>query len=190
MGDVYERASFRGAEIADHVDATVRGAAHFAINVQDSLDGIRDNTKRLFWWTSTLVYVCIGLFVLAQLVRLRHELHAITQYQELFMRMWDEDRRMERARIEEEKRERQVEERNRRARAAAKYGRGGMAAPTGGRGIAPGIATQHGGAFSSGVDADFGSVSPPGPAGTKGGSPTYFSSGYNNARMFTQPRPV
>ncbi|KAI1762219.1 hypothetical protein GGR53DRAFT_468510 [Hypoxylon sp. FL1150] len=142
MGEVNEYGSFREGDIVGHMDATVKSVVHFANNVQDSLDGIRDNTRSLYWWTSVLVGICIGLFVLAQLVRLRHELQTITQYQELFMRMWDDDRRRQEERYEEEKRERQIEERNRRARAAARQYRGGKG----------GFSGRDEGASSSGVN--------------------------------------
>ncbi|KAI1803529.1 hypothetical protein F4811DRAFT_328617 [Daldinia bambusicola] len=108
----------RGAE--DQLSAVLHSAIQYGTNLQNSLDDIRDNTKRLFWWTSTLICICLGLFLLGQLVRLRKELTKLVQYQEHFRQMWDEDREIELERIEAQRRERQLEERRRQARYAAR----------------------------------------------------------------------
>ncbi|KAI1099934.1 hypothetical protein F4804DRAFT_320413 [Jackrogersella minutella] len=114
--------------ITDHFSTSVEGAINFANHVQGSLDDIKGNTKRLFWWTSTLVCICLGLFLLAQLVRLRHEMNTLVQYSALFKRMWEEDKEFEFDRVEEKRRER-LEERRRAARS-----RGGPSSSGRGRG--------------------------------------------------------
>ncbi|KAI1469247.1 uncharacterized protein F4812DRAFT_422510 [Daldinia caldariorum] len=107
-----------GAE--DQLSAVLHSAIQYGTNLQNSLDDIKDNTRRLFWWTSTLVCICLGLFLLGQLLRLRKELIKLVRYQEQFHRMWYEDREIEIERIEEQRRERQLEERRRQARYAAR----------------------------------------------------------------------
>ncbi|XXG96855.1 hypothetical protein Hte_003146 [Hypoxylon texense] len=197
MGEDYELLeTFGGSDVVGHVDATMKSVANYANNLQDSLDGLRDNTKSLYWWTSTLVCITLGLFLLAQLVRLRHELQTVNQYQELFLRMWEDDRRTEQARIEEERRARaeqekrtkQLEDYNRKARAAARAARGDRET-TGGTAAqnrsssssnvnnVPGGVSSDRGTFSSGTDYAQDVPPPPGPAKPQTGTnPTSFRS--------------
>ncbi|KAI2623982.1 hypothetical protein GGS26DRAFT_593502 [Hypomontagnella submonticulosa] len=175
MGDQVQHHRMNQAKgIEDPILASIYGALTFADNVQNSLDGIKDNSKPLFWWTSTLVCICLGLFLLAQLIRLRRELAAIGQYQELFRRMWEEDREIKQARVEEKRRERQLFEQNRRAQAATR-GRGALGASSGGTRARPPAPEQYnyqkasvrGEAgspqFGPQGDAAFGAAPPPGP---------------------------
>ncbi|KAI0882051.1 uncharacterized protein GGS22DRAFT_191782 [Annulohypoxylon maeteangense] len=97
---------FEEKSIVEQLTNTVHGAVGFAHNVQTTLDDIKDNTKRLFWWSSTFVVICVGLFLLGQLVRLHSQMSRMVQYQEIFRRMWEEDRILKHERLEEEKRER------------------------------------------------------------------------------------
>ncbi|KAI1092367.1 hypothetical protein F5B19DRAFT_454429 [Rostrohypoxylon terebratum] len=97
---------FEEKPLVESFAKSVHGAAVLAYNVQNTLDDIKDNTKQLFWWTSTLACICIGLFLIAQLSRLRSDLNRMVQYQEVFRRMWEDDRMLDRERIEEERRER------------------------------------------------------------------------------------
>ncbi|KAI8966283.1 hypothetical protein F5Y11DRAFT_365871 [Daldinia sp. FL1419] len=121
--------TYGGSELEDQLSAALRSTIKYANDLQSSLDDVKDNTKRLFWWTSTLVTICLGLFLLAQLVRLRNELTTLIRYQELFRIMWDEDREKEDERIEEQRREKQLEERRRQARLAARGKPGGSDIP-------------------------------------------------------------
>ncbi|KAI1439604.1 hypothetical protein F5Y02DRAFT_425349 [Annulohypoxylon stygium] len=125
---------FEEKPLVDSFAKTVHGAVVFAHNVQSTLDDIKDNTKQLFWWSSTLMCICIGLFLLAQLARLRSDMNKMVQYQEVFRRMWEDDKQMDLERIEEERRER-IEERERRASSMRSRSRGPgmgrrMATPT------------------------------------------------------------
>ncbi|KAI0122532.1 hypothetical protein F4814DRAFT_212375 [Daldinia grandis] len=116
--------SYEGRDVEDQLSAALHGTIKYVTRLQGSLDDIKDNTKRLFWWTSTFVSICLGLFLLAHLIRLRQEVTTLVQYQELFRRMWDEDREIEQERIEKQIQEKKLEERRRQARSAAR-GRAG-----------------------------------------------------------------
>ncbi|KAI1646854.1 uncharacterized protein F4817DRAFT_117737 [Daldinia loculata] len=121
--------SYEGRNIEDQLSAALHGTIKYVTHLQSSvswkkLDDIKDNTKRLFFWTSTLISICLGLFLLAHLIRLRQEVTTLVQYQELFRRMWDEDREIEEERIKEQRQEKKLEERRRQARSAAR-GRAG-----------------------------------------------------------------
>ncbi|XDG01370.1 hypothetical protein ABKA04_000985 [Annulohypoxylon sp. FPYF3050] len=100
---------FEEKPLVDSFAKTVHGAVVFAHNVQSTLDDIKDNTKQLFWWSSTFVCICLGLFLLAQLTRLHSDMNKMVQYQEVFRRMWEDDKRMDLERIEEERHERLME---------------------------------------------------------------------------------
>ncbi|KAI1213573.1 uncharacterized protein F4807DRAFT_456917 [Annulohypoxylon truncatum] len=95
--------------IVEQFSNTLHGAVTFAQNVQNSLDDIKDNTKRLFWWSSTLVCICLGLFLLSQLVRLTREMNKLNKYQEVFKNMWQEDKEIETYRWEQEREDRRLE---------------------------------------------------------------------------------
>ncbi|KAI1659440.1 hypothetical protein F4813DRAFT_352995 [Daldinia decipiens] len=116
--------SYDGRDVGDQLSAALHSTIKYVTHLQSSLDGIKDNTKQLFWWTSTLVSICLGLFLLAHLIRLRREVTTLVQYQELFRRMWDEDREIEEERINEQRQEKKLEEQRRQARSAAR-GRAG-----------------------------------------------------------------
>ncbi|KAI0835658.1 hypothetical protein F5Y06DRAFT_123788 [Hypoxylon sp. FL0890] len=183
MGDQSVPGFFQdGRLVADQFSTSVHGAVTFANQVQNTLDDIKDNTKRLFWWTSTFICVCLGLFLLGQLVRLRRELRTLVQYQEVFRQMWDEDKELERERVDELRRHNDMEEQRRRARAAAQA-RGGLGGASRGRG-GFGTSSQSGWAtegapytasspspggearpspFGAGLSAALDSAPPPGP---------------------------
>ncbi|KAI1479564.1 hypothetical protein F4774DRAFT_120043 [Daldinia eschscholtzii] len=112
--------TYQGGDAEDQLSAVLHRTIQYGTHLQNSLDDIKDNTKRLFWWTSILVTICLGLFLLAQLIRLRKELTTLVQYQELFRRMWEEDREIELERVEEQRREKQLEERRKQARYVAR----------------------------------------------------------------------
>ncbi|KAI1144268.1 hypothetical protein F5Y05DRAFT_364163 [Hypoxylon sp. FL0543] len=165
-----------GRFVADQFSTTVQSAVKFANHVQNTLDDIKDNTKKLFWWSSTLVCVCLGLFLLAQLVRVRHELRTLVQYQELFRRMWEEDQELQREKMDELKRRNDLEEQRRaraaaQARAGAGRGRGGFVGTSSQGGLSrpftpsspsPGRETRPS-PFGPQVDAALDSAPPPGP---------------------------
>ncbi|KAI0850282.1 hypothetical protein F5Y00DRAFT_35918 [Daldinia vernicosa] len=119
--------SYEGKDV-DQLSAAVHGTIKYLTHLQNSLDDVKDNTKGLFWWTSTLVSICLGLFLLSQLIRLRQEVTTLVQYQELFRRMWDEDREIEEERIKEQRQEKRLEEQRRQARSTAR-GRAGSEFP-------------------------------------------------------------
>ncbi|KAI0602929.1 hypothetical protein F4775DRAFT_587460 [Biscogniauxia sp. FL1348] len=88
----------------------VQNTLEFAIDVKESVDAIKDNTKKLFFWTSTLVVICLGLFILDQLVKLRRQLTTLNEYQSAFYGMWQEDKQEERLARKYDRRERLLED--------------------------------------------------------------------------------
>ncbi|KAI5855072.1 hypothetical protein GGS23DRAFT_601436 [Durotheca rogersii] len=65
----------------------------FAVKIENALDEIKFNTRQPTW-ISLAVCICLGLFLLAQLIRLRRDLDTLVRYQELFRRMWDDDKEL------------------------------------------------------------------------------------------------
>lgn len=126
-----------------------------------------------------LVFISLGLFLLAQLVRLRRELNTLVQYQALFRAMWEQDKRDARIRIMHKRRERAEEQRILRARAAGAVGARGLGGSGGLGGLAarasraaePKASTSTEGSrrgrerspFGAGVDAALDAAPPPGP---------------------------
>ncbi|KAI1384804.1 uncharacterized protein F4822DRAFT_373753 [Hypoxylon trugodes] len=93
-----------GRILEDSLASAIFDTVRWAVDIQESLEDVRGNTRKLFWWSSIFVVVCIGLFIVASLVRLGSSIDKMIQYQELFRRMWDEDK--ERARRREQRAER------------------------------------------------------------------------------------
>ncbi|KAI1413053.1 hypothetical protein F5Y13DRAFT_189854 [Hypoxylon sp. FL1857] len=146
-----------GRNVADQITHSLQGVVNFAANVQGALDEIKDNTKGLYWWSAIFVIICLGLFLLAQLVSLRKELSTLVRYQEIFRGMWNEDKENEVDRADELRRQTDLEERRRRVWAAARA-RGAGRSPSGGRDGAGGPSP-----FGPAVDAALDSAPPPGP---------------------------
>ncbi|KAI5926495.1 hypothetical protein F4810DRAFT_654641 [Camillea tinctor] len=88
----------------------VQSALEFAVEVKDTVDTIKDNTKKLFFWTSTLVIICLGMFILDQLVKLRHQLVSLNEYQGVFYNMWQEYKEEERMARKYDRRARMLED--------------------------------------------------------------------------------
>ncbi|KAI2613273.1 hypothetical protein GGR54DRAFT_330930 [Hypoxylon sp. NC1633] len=97
--------------LEDQISTTVASLQ----SIEDSLDVIKDNTMQVFWWLFVLVWAVLGLLIFTQLVRLRNDMIALVQHQELFRKMWDEEREEEKKRREEEKAERREEEKREKA---------------------------------------------------------------------------
>ncbi|KAI1085508.1 hypothetical protein F5B20DRAFT_575021 [Whalleya microplaca] len=94
----------QGKALEQQFSHTVDAAINFGLYIQATLDDIKYNTKTLFWWTSITVLIVIGLFIIGQLVRLRHELVILNRHQDTFKGMWDEDRALELNRLDEQRR--------------------------------------------------------------------------------------
>ncbi|OTA97767.1 hypothetical protein M434DRAFT_7708 [Hypoxylon sp. CO27-5] len=112
-----------GRSFMDNFAASVRGGVGFANHIQHTLDDIKYNTgRKLFWWTSTIITICLGLFLLAQLVQLGTYLSTLIQYQEAFRKMWDEDKESRRQQLYELRRQNTLQEEIRSRVAAARRG--------------------------------------------------------------------
>ncbi|KAI0138610.1 hypothetical protein F4776DRAFT_619191 [Hypoxylon sp. NC0597] len=147
-----------GRSLMDNIAASVRGGAGFANHVQYTLDEISYNTgRKLFWWTSTFITMCLGLFLLAQLVRLGKDLNTLIRYQELFRRMWDEDKEIRQEQVDELRRKNTLREQMRSRAAAQAKGSGGSDTS-----ISP-TPRPPGPRFGPGVEAALENAPPPGP---------------------------
>ncbi|KAI1188724.1 hypothetical protein F5B17DRAFT_429280 [Nemania serpens] len=94
--------------LEDKVTSTVHTLIEIGFGIGSSLNAIERNTRELFWWTSWLLVVVLGLFILNLLVRVRAQLVTLNGYQFTFQRMWAEDRANEDRIRREEKRERDI----------------------------------------------------------------------------------
>ncbi|KAI1497730.1 hypothetical protein F5X99DRAFT_412798 [Biscogniauxia marginata] len=102
----------RAKVLEDQFVATIETAVGFAVDIRESLDDIRNNTKKLFFWTSTIIVILLGLFILDQIVKLRRQLTTLNQFQSAFHQMWHEDREDERRVRIQQRRERLLDELN------------------------------------------------------------------------------
>ncbi|OTA60703.1 hypothetical protein K449DRAFT_445978 [Hypoxylon sp. EC38] len=118
-----------GVGFANHIQHTVSGMRKHDLSGERSdiicaqLDDIKYNTgRKLFWWTSTIITICLGLFLLAQLVQLGTYLSTLIQYQEAFRKMWDEDKESRRQQLYELRRQNTLQEEIRSRVATARRG--------------------------------------------------------------------
>ncbi|TGJ87698.1 hypothetical protein E0Z10_g1076 [Xylaria hypoxylon] len=98
-----------GNSLEDKVTSTVHTIIEIAVELGSSLAVLEKNTREIFWWTSWAIAIVLGLFVLHLLVKVRAQLVKLNSYQELFERMWLEDKEND-ENIQNERREREIQE--------------------------------------------------------------------------------
>ncbi|GAW22260.1 hypothetical protein ANO14919_117960 [Xylariales sp. No.14919] len=98
-----------GTSIEEKVTSTVHTIIEIAVELGSSLAVLERNTREIFWWTSWAISVVLGLFILHLLVRVRAQLVKLNSYQDIFQRMWLEDRAND-ERIQNEKLQRDIRE--------------------------------------------------------------------------------
>ncbi|RWA12767.1 hypothetical protein EKO27_g2320 [Xylaria grammica] len=98
-----------GTSIEEKVTSTVHTIIEIAVELGSSLAVLERNTREIFWWTSWAISIVLGLFILHLLVRVRAQLVKLNTYQDIFQRMWLEDRANDES-IENEKLQRDIRE--------------------------------------------------------------------------------
>ncbi|KAI0905930.1 hypothetical protein F4824DRAFT_503187 [Ustulina deusta] len=78
--------------LEDKVTSTVQAIIEIAVELGSSLAVLEKNTREIFWWTSWATTVVLGIFILRLLVKVSAQLGKLNTYQDVFHRMWVEDR--------------------------------------------------------------------------------------------------
>lgn len=90
MALVTETSSLESLE--DKVASIVHAMVELVTDLGSALALIEKQTTEKLWWTTWAIATVIGLFVVHLLTRLRTQLAMLNRHQEIFERMWSEDR--------------------------------------------------------------------------------------------------